>query len=84
MSTTGKSPVMPTMRYREADHIGVVALTHPQVMNALSYQSYLELEDAVRGTSARVLVITGEGQAFCSGDDLRAILGNPAPSPAES
>ncbi len=72
------------LSYREADHIGVITLTRPQVMNALTYQSYLELEDAVRGTSARVLIITGEGRAFCSGDDLRAILGNLAPPPAES
>ncbi len=72
------------LSYNQQGHVGVITLTRPQAMNALTYESYFALEDAVRGTEARVLVITGEGRAFCAGDDLRAILGNPAPPPQES
>ena len=64
-----------TLIYEERDHIGVMTLNRPEAMNSLSYQLYMELEDAVRESTARVLVITGKGRAFCAGDDVRQILG---------
>ena len=33
------------------------------------------LEDAVRTTTARCLVITGADPAFCSGDDVKQVMG---------
>ena len=71
------------IRYGQQDHIGVITLSRPEAMNSLTYQSYLELEDLVRGTDARVLVITGEGRAFCAGDDVKQILGSSQPAPEE-
>ncbi len=71
------------LRYEVDEHVGVITLTRPEAMNSLTYQSYMELEDTVRECEARVLVITGEGRAFCAGDDVKQILGNPAPAPAE-
>ncbi|MCZ6710326.1 MAG: enoyl-CoA hydratase/isomerase family protein [Gammaproteobacteria bacterium] len=71
------------IRYEENDHVGVITLNRPEAMNSLTYQSYLELEDRVRECTARVLVITGEGRAFCAGDDLKEILGSSNPPPAE-
>ena len=62
------------LMYEESDHIGVITLNRPDARNALSYQLYAELEDAVRASKARVLVITGEGKAFCAGDDVKQIL----------
>lgn len=52
--------------------IAVLTLNRPDVMNALNTQMRAEITDAVKaaGASARVLVITGEGRAFCSGQDL--------------
>ena len=49
-----------------------LTLNRPDVMNALSTQMRAEILHAVKaaGTTARVLVITGEGRAFCSGQDL--------------
>ncbi len=70
--------------YEESDHIGVLTLNRPDARNSLTYQSYFELEDRVRGCQARVLVITGAGSAFCAGDDVKQILGSSAPAPAES
>jgi enoyl-CoA hydratase len=57
--------------YSEEDGVGVVTLNRPAVRNALNHQMYLELESVVRASAARCLVITGAGDAFCSGDDLR-------------
>ncbi len=67
--------------YEEADHVGVITLRRPEAMNALTYESYRLLEKYVRETQARALIITAEGRAFCSGDDVKQILGSGAPSP---
>lgn len=55
-----------------ADDVAVLTLNRPDVMNALNTQMRAEILDAVKRaeTSARVLVVTGAGQCFCSGQDL--------------
>ncbi|MAI58185.1 MAG: 2-(1,2-epoxy-1,2-dihydrophenyl)acetyl-CoA isomerase [Rhodobacteraceae bacterium] len=52
--------------------VACVILNRPEVMNALNTQMRAEICDAVKnlGKEARVVVITGVGQAFCSGQDL--------------
>jgi enoyl-CoA hydratase len=55
--------------------VDVITIDRPEVRNALRFQSYDELEQAVRGTTARCLVITGTDPAFCSGDDVREVMG---------
>ena len=54
------------------DGVAVLKLNRPDVMNALNTQMRAEITDAVKkaGETARVLVLTGEGRAFCSGQDL--------------
>jgi enoyl-CoA hydratase/carnithine racemase len=71
------------LKYDERDHIAVLTLNRPEAMNSLNYQLYADLEDAVRGCTARVMVITGEGRSFCAGDDVKQILGSKDPAPAE-
>jgi enoyl-CoA hydratase len=56
-------------------HVEILTINRPAVRNALRFQSYDELEAAVRETTARCLVITGADPAFCSGDDVREIMG---------
>lgn len=72
------------LSYEENEHIGVITLRRPEAMNSLTYTLYMELEDAVRESRARVLIITGEGRAFCAGDDVKQILGGSEGPPAES
>ena len=52
--------------------IATIILNRPNVMNALNAQMRAELTDAVTRYSkeARVVVLTGSGNAFCSGQDL--------------
>ncbi|WP_397542163.1 enoyl-CoA hydratase-related protein [Roseovarius salis] len=52
--------------------IAVLRLNRPDRMNALSTRMRAEITDAVRDAPrhARVLVVTGNGKAFCSGQDL--------------
>lgn len=61
-----------TIRYSLRDEIAVITLNRPDVMNALNSQMRIELLHAVRAAEAeaRVLVMTGKGRAFCSGQDL--------------
>ena len=61
-----------TITYDLADGIATVTLNRPDVMNALSTQMRAEITHAVTagGKEARVVVLTGAGRAFCSGQDL--------------
>ena len=58
------------------DDIAVLTLRRPEVRNALRHQTFAEIEAAVLSVSARVLIVTGADPAFCSGDDVRAIMGS--------
>jgi enoyl-CoA hydratase len=58
------------------DHVGVITLDRPAARNALTHTTYAELEDVVRSTTARCLVVTGADPAFCSGDDVKQIMVN--------
>lgn len=61
-----------TISYVVNDDIAVLTLNRPDVMNAMNSQMRAEVLHAVKaaGNEARVLVITGAGRAFCSGQDL--------------
>ena len=74
---------MSDLLYEVTDHVGVITLNRPDAMNSLTYQLYAHLEDTVRTSQARALVITGNGRAFCAGDDMKQILGSAKPAPAE-
>jgi enoyl-CoA hydratase len=61
----------------DADGIATLTLQRPEVRNALRFETFGEIEDAVLALTddVRVLVITGADPTFCSGDDVRAIMG---------
>ncbi len=68
---------------RPVEHVEVLTLDRPEARNALTHQSYEELERAVRETTARCLVITGADPAFCSGDDVKVVMQGGEGAPAE-
>ncbi|WP_096786021.1 enoyl-CoA hydratase-related protein [Rhodobacter sp. CZR27] len=70
-----------TIRAEERDGIALLTLARPEVMNALSGRMRAELLEAVAAaaSSARVIVLTGEGRGFCSGQDLGDAAGLGAP-----
>jgi 2-(1,2-epoxy-1,2-dihydrophenyl)acetyl-CoA isomerase len=61
-----------TITYEERDAVAVITLNRPDVMNALNTLMRAEITHAVEsaGRAARVVVLTGSGRAFCSGQDL--------------
>lgn len=55
-------------------NVGVLTFNRPEALNALSVKLADEFPRALKDaeeSGARVLVITGEGRAFCAGGDLR-------------
>lgn len=61
--------------FRKQGHIGTVTLSRPDRLNAISTTLASDLHDALFAVSAdpdiRVIVLSGEGRAFCAGDDLK-------------
>lgn len=66
-------------RYEEEDGVATLRLDRPDRLNALTFDSYAELRDAfvtLRGYDhVRCVVLTGTGRAFCSGGDVKDIIG---------
>jgi enoyl-CoA hydratase/carnithine racemase len=66
-------------RFECAGGIATVTLDRPGKLNALTFEAYADLRDLLaqlphRG-DVRVLVVRGEGRAFCSGGDVNEIIG---------
>lgn len=66
---------MADVRVERHGEVDLVVIDRPEVRNALRFQSYDELEQAVRASTARCIVLTGTDPAFCSGDDVREVMG---------
>ncbi|MFT6674716.1 MAG: 2-(1,2-epoxy-1,2-dihydrophenyl)acetyl-CoA isomerase [Sulfitobacter sp.] len=61
-----------TITYDVSDDMALITMNRPDKMNALTTQMRAEIAHAVTqgGKDARVVVLTGAGRAFCSGQDL--------------
>jgi len=63
--------------YQVDNGIATITLNRPDVFNAFDDTQSYELQDALklakRDKEVRVIVLTGAGKAFCSGQDLKAI-----------
>src|SRR5680860_1124797 len=61
--------------YAVADGVATITLNRPDAMNSLDVATKLALREAVLGAaedqSARCVVLTGTGRAFCVGQDLK-------------
>jgi 2-(1,2-epoxy-1,2-dihydrophenyl)acetyl-CoA isomerase len=68
---------MEDLIYRVDDHVAHIILNRPQARNAYSdamVKGIVDaLDEAATDDRVRVVVITGEGSAFCSGGDLKAM-----------
>lgn len=62
------------------DGVATITLNRPEVYNALNDEITYELQDVLKvvakDSAVRVVVLTGEGKAFCSGQDLKAASGD--------
>jgi enoyl-CoA hydratase/carnithine racemase len=64
------------IRYEKTPPRATITLNRPEVLNAFDFRMLREIaracEDASWDDEIRVVVVTGEGRAFCVGADLRA------------
>ena len=65
--------------YEVDDGIATVRLNDPDRLNALTFETYAELERLARELAAddsvQVLLLTGNGRGFCSGGSVHEIIG---------
>lgn len=75
-------PMSEMVRIEISGRIGRLVLNRPEVRNALSIDLLRALHERVdvlaRRTDLTVLIITGEGKAFCAGMDLKHVMDDPA------
>ncbi len=68
-----------TVLYQKEGTILRITLNRPEVYNAfddtLSYELQDALKEAAKDPDVRVIILSGSGKAFCSGQDLKAISG---------
>jgi enoyl-CoA hydratase/carnithine racemase len=70
-----------SFQYEHDRETGIVKITldRPRRLNALTFEVYEELRDTflalAEETDVQSVVITGAGQAFCSGGDVEEIIG---------
>ena len=66
-------------RFEKADGVATVTFNRPEKLNPLTFESYADLRDLLgelpHHQDVRVLVIRGEGKAFCAGGDVNEIIG---------
>src|SRR6476661_7396306 len=72
-----KSPK--SFRFEVKEKVGVITFNRPDVLNALTFEVHSELRDLFfaleHEPSVSAVVITGEGRGFCSGGDVKDIIG---------
>ncbi|HWX77504.1 MAG TPA: enoyl-CoA hydratase family protein [Candidatus Acidoferrales bacterium] len=65
--------------YENNDGIATIRLNDPDRLNALTFQTYSDLEkimaDLADDKSVKVIVLTGTGKGFCSGGSVHDIIG---------
>ena len=67
------------IKYEVKDGVCWLTLNRPESYNSFDDQITYEIQEALKAAgkdkSVRAMVITGEGKAFCAGQDLKAVVG---------
>ncbi|AXI45865.1 enoyl-CoA hydratase [Sulfitobacter sp. SK012] len=77
---------MPRVTVTYSDHIAHVRLTRPDKMNAVDQEmidAIIAAGQEVAASAARVVVLSGEGKAFCAGIDIGGLSGMIGKDPVE-
>ena len=65
--------------FENDDGVATIRLNDPERLNALTFQSYGDLEkimaELAHDDSVKVIVLTGTGKGFCSGGSVNDIIG---------
>lgn len=65
--------------YEVADHIATITINRPEAYNSLNYEAYRLLTEGFSTADAdpdvRAIIWTATGRGFCTGDDVKELLG---------
>ncbi|SVC57075.1 uncharacterized protein METZ01_LOCUS309929, partial [marine metagenome] len=68
-----------TVLYEVAEQVATVTINRPKRYNSLNYLAYKELTEAFEKANfdpdVHVIIFTGTGRGFCTGDDVKELLG---------
>jgi len=75
----GRDLAPASFRWNVENGVGTITLSRPERKNPLTFESYAELRDTFHAlrlaTDVTVLILTGDGDDFCSGGDVHDIIG---------
>jgi len=67
-----------TIRVQKGEHLAIITLNRPEKLNSFTFEMLDELDAALdaieKDDKILVIIITGEGRAFCVGSDLQERL----------
>jgi enoyl-CoA hydratase/carnithine racemase/predicted thioesterase len=74
----GELPLLETLRVTVASRIATITFSRPQSRNAVNVRMTGEWEKVIawlagHSVDVRVVIVTGEGEAFCAGDDVKEL-----------
>ena len=77
-ANSGTLPQLETVNVEVANHIATVTLNRPKSLNAVNMQMTHDMEKLVawllgHPQDVRVVLLTGAGDAFCAGDDVKEL-----------
>ncbi len=81
-ANSGELPTFKTLLVDVSDRIATVTLNRPKSLNAINVEMTGELEQLVAWLAGhpqevRVVLLTGAGDSFCAGDDVKELRGLP-------
>lgn len=63
-----------TVKLEKTDGTAIITINRPEVYNALNIQGKMDIiaaiKEANKDSAVRTIILTGEGKAFCAGQDL--------------
>lgn len=73
-----------TINFELKENLAIITLNRPDVLNSFNREMALELQarldDCEKDSNVRAILITGEGRAFCAGQDLAEAIAEDAPT----
>jgi len=74
------APVYETITCEKSDGVAVITFNRPEVLNAVNEKMGRELLEVLRAverdSEVRCVIITGNGRAFCAGEDIQDLRGD--------
>ncbi|MCF8284590.1 MAG: enoyl-CoA hydratase/isomerase family protein [Sphingobacteriales bacterium] len=75
---------MSTIIFEKKENLAIITFNRPDVLNSFNREMALELQarldECENDVNVRAILITGEGRAFCAGQDLAEAIAEDAPT----